>query len=124
MKLLGEEIDSEVTMLAGLGRGGNPNDLARTTLNDQQIADPDMVAGNGDGVGPSTSLDETDALTHAITHTSGAAVFSVDDNLFTVVTMMMEGMKDTIGGSLDPVTDGVVVTFVVVVAHLGSLTVW
>ncbi len=122
MKLLGEEIDSEVALLSGLSRGGNPNDLARTTLNDQQIANPDMVAGNGDRVWPSTSLDEADTLTHPITYTSWATVFSVHDNFFTLVTTMVR-MKDTISGPLEAVTDGVVVTFVVVVAHLGSMTV-
>lgn len=124
MKLFGEEIDSEVAMLTSLSRGGDPNNLARTTLNDQQIANPDVMAWNGDGVWPSTSLDEADTLTHAITHTSWAAVFSVDDNLFTVVTMMvrMEGMKNTVGGSLESVADRVVMTFVVVVTHLGSRT--
>lgn len=124
MKLLGEEIDSEVAMLSSLSGRGDPNHLAWSTLNDQQIANPDMMAGNGDGVWPSTTLDETNTLTHTITHTSRAAVFSVDDNLFTIVTMMMKGVKDTIGGSLDSVTDGVVMTFVVVVAHFGSMTAW
>jgi len=51
MKLLGEEINTEVTVLTGLGRGGNANDLARATLKDQEIANANVVARDGDGVG-------------------------------------------------------------------------
>ena len=51
VKLLGEEVDAEVAVLAGLGRGGDADDLARTALQDQQVADPDVVARDGDGVG-------------------------------------------------------------------------
>jgi hypothetical protein len=51
VELLGEEVDSEVAVLAGLGRGGDADDLARTALQDQQVADPDVVARDGDGVG-------------------------------------------------------------------------
>jgi hypothetical protein len=42
MELLGEEVNTEVTVLAGLGRGGDADDLARAALE---------VAGDGDGVG-------------------------------------------------------------------------
>jgi len=51
MELLGEEVNTEVTVLAGLGRGGNANDLARATLKDQEIANANVVARDGDGVG-------------------------------------------------------------------------
>jgi len=51
MELLGEEVNTEVTVLAGLGRGGNTDDLARATLKDQEIANADMMARDGDGVG-------------------------------------------------------------------------
>jgi len=50
MQLLGEEVDTKVAVLAGLGRGGDANDLARTTLQDQEVADADVVARDGDGV--------------------------------------------------------------------------
>jgi len=51
MKLLGEEVNTKVTMLASLGRGGDADDLARTPLEDQEIANADVVARDGDGVG-------------------------------------------------------------------------
>lgn len=34
MELLGEEVNTKVTVLAGLGRGSNADDLARATLKD------------------------------------------------------------------------------------------
>jgi hypothetical protein len=34
MKLLGEQVDTKITMLASLGRGRDTNDLARAVLQD------------------------------------------------------------------------------------------
>lgn len=53
MELLGEEVNTEVAVLARLGRGGDADDLARAALEDQEIANADVVAGDGDGVGRS-----------------------------------------------------------------------
>jgi hypothetical protein len=50
MQLLGEEIDTQVSVLAGGRGGGDTDDLARATLEDQEITDANMVAGNGDSV--------------------------------------------------------------------------
>ena len=50
IELLGEEIHTQVAVLAGLSRGRDANDLAWTTLQDHDIADADEVAGNGDSV--------------------------------------------------------------------------
>jgi hypothetical protein len=50
MQLLGEEIDTQVSVLASGSGGGNSDDLARTTLKDQEIAKADVVAWNGDSV--------------------------------------------------------------------------
>jgi hypothetical protein len=51
MKLLGEEVNTKVTVLTSLGGGGDADDLARTALEDQEIANADVVARDGDGVG-------------------------------------------------------------------------
>jgi len=51
MELLGEEVNTEVAMLTSLGRGSDADDLARATLKDQEIANADVVARDGDGVG-------------------------------------------------------------------------
>ena len=50
VQLLGEEVDAQVAVLAGGGRGGNADDLARAALKDQEITEADVVAWNGDGV--------------------------------------------------------------------------
>lgn len=50
MELLGEEVNTEVTVLASLGGGGDADNLARAALKDQEIANADVVAGDGDGV--------------------------------------------------------------------------
>jgi len=38
-------------VLAGLGRGSDADDLARASLQDEEIANADVVAWDGDGVG-------------------------------------------------------------------------
>ena len=53
MELLGEQVNTEVTVLASLGGGGDADDLARAALEDQEIANADVVARDGDGVGGS-----------------------------------------------------------------------
>jgi hypothetical protein len=45
MKLLGEQVNTKVAVLASLGGGGDADDLARTTLEDQEITNADVVAG-------------------------------------------------------------------------------
>lgn len=53
MKLLSEKVNTEVAVLTSLGGGRDADDLARATLEDQEIANADVVAGDGDGVGGS-----------------------------------------------------------------------
>jgi hypothetical protein len=48
--LLCEEVNTEVAVLASGSGGGDFNDLARSTLKNQEIANTDVVAGNGDSV--------------------------------------------------------------------------
>jgi len=51
VQLLGEEIDTQVSVLAGGGGGGDTDDLAWSALEDQEIAETDVVARDGNGVG-------------------------------------------------------------------------
>jgi len=60
MELLGEQVNTEVTVLASLGGGGDADDLARAALEDQEIANADVVAGDGDSLGGSHLADCTD----------------------------------------------------------------
>jgi hypothetical protein len=51
MHLLGEEINTQVSVLASGGRCCDSDDLARTTLKNQEITQADVVGWDGDGVG-------------------------------------------------------------------------
>lgn len=51
MELLGEEVDTEVAVLAGGSGGGDADHLARAALEDEDVAETDVVAGDGDGLG-------------------------------------------------------------------------
>jgi len=51
VQLLGEEINTQVSVLASGSRGGDANDLARAALKDQEITDANVMAWDGDGVG-------------------------------------------------------------------------
>jgi hypothetical protein len=59
MELLGEQVNTEVTVLASLGGGGDADDLARAALEDQEIANADVVARDGDSLGGSHLADWT-----------------------------------------------------------------
>lgn len=48
LQLAGEEVDTEVAVLAGLGGDRDTDDLAGTTLQDEDVANADEVAGDGD----------------------------------------------------------------------------
>lgn len=106
MKLLGEEIDSKVAVLAGLGGCGNADDLARAALQDQKVTNADMVARNGDGIGPSTTFDIADSLTDAITDTGRATltILFLDHDLLSFM-VRVERMEDAICGFLNTVTE-------------------
>ena len=130
VELLGEEVDAEIAMLARLGRGGDADDLAGTTLQDHQIANADVVAWDGDGVGRVGPLA---VAWHFGFYNTFGAFDAVNDNVFfavvavvaVVVALMMvvvvwavDGMEDTVGGALQTVTEGVIVAVFVVISHI------
>ena len=51
IQLPGEEIDTQVAVLARGSRGGDADNLARTTLEHQEITHTDVVARDGNSVG-------------------------------------------------------------------------
>jgi hypothetical protein len=106
----GEQVDTEVTVLAGLRGDGDPDDLAGTALKDQDVTDTDVVAGDRNGLGGGTT---TARLNDADVLTGGAAL---GDDLLTLA--VVEGVHDAVGGALNATAEGVVLAFVVVVAHL------
>lgn len=118
MELAGEEVHTHITVLASLGGDGDTDHLARTTLQDQEVANADKVAGDRDSVRRVTTtwLHDADILAHSTTNTGGAAFTGEDDLL--LVMVVVERVQDAAGSTLDSAAERVVVTFVVVVPHL------
>jgi len=117
LQLAGEQVDTEVAVLASLGGDGDADHLAGTALQDEDVTDADKVAGDGDGLAGNTAvagLHNADLLTDTLAE-AGRATLIHDDLLAVVV---VEGVEDTLGSALNAAAEGVVVTLVVVVAHL------
>lgn len=49
VKLLGEKVNTKVSVLTGLGTGGDTDDLAGTVLEDHEIANADVVTRDSEG---------------------------------------------------------------------------
>lgn len=113
MQLLGEEVNAQVSVLTGGGGGGDADDLARTTLEDQEIAETDVVAWDGDGVWGVGWLG--DRSWQWASDRAGAPSSYCNVNLFpinmAVMMMMMVTSQDTVSSLVDPVSDGVIVTW-------------
>lgn len=121
--MLGEKVYTQIAILAGLSGGGDADDLTWTTLQDQEIAKADVVAGDSDGMWPTATLDISNSLPHAITDPGGTAlpVILLNDNFLAIMFVMrVEGVEDTVRGFLNTVAERVVVPFVVVVTHTVS----
>jgi hypothetical protein len=118
LKLAGEEIHAQVSVLTSLWRGGDADDLTRTPLKDYEITDADELARNCDGVAweAAARLDEADILTDAFSHAGWTTFFIFDDHLFAV--MVAEWVNNTIGGTLEATAEGVIFALVVVVTHV------
>jgi hypothetical protein len=114
LQLAGEEVNTEVTVLASLGRDRDADHLARTALEDQDVADANEVAGDGDSLAGSATvagLNDTDSLTGSIVTGTG-----LNDLIAT-----FKGVSEVVGNTLHAAAEGVVLTLVVVVTHLASL---
>jgi hypothetical protein len=120
LELAGEEVDTEVAVLASLRRYVDTDDLAGTALEDDQVADADEVAWDCDGVSGDAAarLDEPDALDDASTFTRRAATFVFNDHLLALT--MVEGMQDAVCGPFNTATERVVFALVVVVTHVSG----
>ena len=117
VELTGEQVHTQVAVLTGLGGDGDANHLAGTTLEDEDVSNTNKVAGDGDslaGDGTVAGLHNADILTDTLAEASRATL-GRDDLLAVVV---VEGVQDTVRGTLHATAEGVVVTFVVVVTHL------
>lgn len=121
VELAGEEVDTQVAVLASLGGDGDADHLARTTLEDQEVANADEVAGDRDGVWrvTATGLHDADILAHSVMDT-GETTLLGGDELTLLLVVVVVAMEDTISGTLDSAAEGVVFTLVVVVTHFES----
>lgn len=137
VQLLCEEVNTEVAVLASLSRGGDADDLARTALQDQQVADPDVVAGDGDGVGNhgaarggaaggrevgllagSRGGDLAVTDDDVFFDTVGAVVAVLVVVLVVVVRASVDGVENFVRGAVKSVAERVVVAVFVVISHV------
>lgn len=134
MQLLGEEVNTEVAVLASLSRGGDADDLARTALQDQQVADPDVVAGDGDGVGNHVAGGDAargGSEVGLAAGSRGSDLAVTDDDVFVdavgavlvvvlvvVVRASVDGVKNLVRGAVKSVAERVVVAVFVVISHV------
>lgn len=137
LQLLGEEVDAQVAVLAGVGGEADADDLAGAALQDDEVADADEVAGDGDGVEArhvAAGFDVADLIAACVTGAGGAGdffddflaavvdYFSSDGAVVVGVTVRVVGVgervEDLVGGAFNTTAEAVVVALVVVVAHI------
>lgn len=110
--MLGEEVDTQVAVLAGGRGGGDANDLARTALQDEEIAEADVVAGNGDSVGSVGGLSGTGRCwcwrRGAYSNVNLLPVYMI---MMLVMMVVMVTSRQTVGSTVEAVAKGVIVTW-------------
>jgi hypothetical protein len=112
VQLLGEEVDTQVAVLAG-GRGGsNADDLARTTLQDEEIAEANVVAGNGDSVGSVGRLGGRTGRCWARGAYSNVNLLPVYMVMMIVMMVVMVTSRQAVGSTVEAVAEGVIVTWI------------
>jgi hypothetical protein len=107
--LLGEEVNTQISVLTSCSRGGDADDLARTTLKDQEIADADVVAGDGDSVGRTRGFNR--ALGSSLRSSAYLNVNFFRLMVVLVMMMMRFSIEDTVSRLVETVAEGVVVTW-------------
>lgn len=98
--MLGEKVDTQVSVLTGGAGGGDADDLAGTALQHQEIAGADVVAGDGDGAWGDAGSDWGWSCLHV---NVGLLVLSV------MVVMVMMTAHHVVSSLVQTVTEGVVV---------------
>jgi hypothetical protein len=101
MQLLGEEVDAQVSMLAGGVGGGDLDDLARATLKHQEVTDSDVVGGDGNGVCGGAGLNRDFNWVNV-----NVNFFSS----FVVMMMARTSAHDALSSTVKTMPEGVVVT--------------
>lgn len=91
MELLGEEVDAKVAVLASGSRGRDADDLAGAALEDEDIAEADVVAGDGHRVGGARTLGGAGAADLAdLTDLNAVMAFRVHNTVSQLVQSLTE----------------------------------
>ena len=109
VELLGEQVNTEVAVLASGSRDGDLDDLAGAALEHQEVTNANVMAGNGDGVGQVAVAVTAAGLatvrgTAGRSHWCGALLTDLDVNVLTTT-----GVVDAVGKLVDALTERVVV---------------
>lgn len=127
VQLLGEQVNTEIAVLASLCRGGDADDLAWAALEDEQVTDADVVAWDGDGVWSPSVARGAVGTSAWCTHGDLAVL---DNDVFfdtlsaarvvvrVVVVVALEWVQDLVSGAANSVAEGVVVSVFVVISHV------
>lgn len=115
VKLAGEQVNTEVAVLASGSRGRDADDLASTSLEDDKVTNTDVVARDGDSVG-----DGAGAIGAARARGRAALLTDLYVNVL-VVVMVVARVNNAVSKVVNSLAERVVVTFLVVVTHLGFL---
>ena len=130
IQLLGEEVDAKVAVLACLRRRRNADDLARSALQDQQVADADMVARDRDSVrhggGACAAVrGAVDGFRRGAGSRRGDFVVLDRDFLLAmrplfvvVMTSAVDGVEDAVGDAVQTVTERMILALFVVISHV------
>lgn len=111
VQLLGEEVDTEVAVLASGRRGRDADDLAGTALEHEDVTHADVVARDSNRVGHITAVRRRTAGTPGLAHLGHI-------NLLAAAALWVH---NSVSHFVESVTERVVMTVLVVVAHLGFL---
>jgi hypothetical protein len=125
VKLLAEEVHTEVAVLASLSRSSDADDLAWAALKDEEVTDADVVAWDGDGVGRTgravrATLFGVPWSAHGDFAVSDNDVFfTINADVFvSVVARSFKWATNLFGGLVETVTEAVVVAVFVVISHV------
>lgn len=106
VQLLGEQVDTQVAVLASGVGGRDPDNLARTALEHEDVTHADVVARNGDSVGDHS-------------RSRGRSSGNLTDDLYIMVMVVVRVRQDLVSRAVETLAKGVVLTWKIV-SRLGS----
>jgi hypothetical protein len=123
VQLLGEEVDTQVAVLAGRGRRRDADDLAGTALQDKQVTDADVMGRDGDSIaglrgcfgggGARAAYGDVNfffILAGGLRMVDDMVVVLVVSAVYHTICCLVQTMLDAVHSLVQTVTDGMVVT--------------